>query len=65
MVLAKAKTEYPEMYQRCYRIVRKYSWNAIFAPVNKKERYRAIMCLIHPRIMAWQLEWRRLLFSKK
>lgn len=65
MVLAKSKREFPEMYQRCYRIIRKYSWNAIFAPVNKKERYRAIMCLIHPRIMAWQLELRRLLFSKK
>lgn len=64
MILAKAKNDYPDMFQRCFDIVRKYSWNAIFAPVNKKERYRAIICLIHPRIMAWQLEMRRLLFSK-
>ena len=65
MVLAKAKKDYPDMYQRCYHIVKKYSWNAIFAPVNKKERYRAAMCLIHPRMMAWQLELRRFLFSKR
>ena len=65
MVLAKAKANYLEMYERCYKIIKEYSWKALLAPVNKKERYRAAICLIHPRIMAWQLEMRRLIFSKK
>lgn len=64
MVLAKAKKSCPDMYQQCYNIVKNYSWHAIMAPVNKKERYRALMCFVHPRIMAWQLEIRRLLFLK-
>ena len=64
MILAKAKNDFPNMFLRCFDIVKKYSWNAVFAPVNMKERYRAIICLIHPRIMAWQLEMRRFLFSK-
>lgn len=64
MVLAKAKSTYPNMYERCCQIVKKYSWQALLAPVNRKERYRAAMCLIHPGFMALQLELRRFLFNK-
>ena len=63
MVLAKAKKNYPEMYSKCYLKVRKYAFKAIFAPVNRKERFRAIVQFIHPRLLGFLLEFRRK-FSK-
>ena len=65
MVHANAKDDYPEMYDKLSRIVKVYSWEALLAPVNRKERLRALMCLIHPRFMAWLWDMRRLVFSKK
>ena len=59
MVLAKAKSQYPGLYHQCYMAVRSYSSKAIFAPVNKKERFRAVMQFIHPRLLAFILEIRR------
>lgn len=59
MVLANAKNDYPEMYQKCFRKVRSYSFKAIFAPVNKKERFRAFVQTIHPRLLGCLLEFRR------
>lgn len=59
MVLAKAKSQYPDLYHQCYMAVRSYSSKAIFAPVNKKERFRAVMQFIHPRLLAFILEIRR------
>ena len=59
MVLANAKNDYPEMYQKCFRKVRSYSFKAFFAPVNKKERFRAFVQTIHPRLLGYLLEFRR------
>lgn len=59
MALAKASDEYPEFYAKCYHKVRSYSFTALFAPINKKERFRAMVQMIHPRILAFLLEFRR------
>lgn len=59
MVLSKAKHEYPEMYVRCYKKIRSYSIKAIFAPVNKKEKFRAIVQAVHPRLLGFLVEFRR------
>lgn len=59
MVLAKAKQRYPVLYHQCYMAVRSYSSKAIFAPVNKKERFRAVVQFVHPRLLAFMLEIRR------
>lgn len=59
MVLAKAKKDYPEMYSRCYKKIRSYSLKAIFAPVNRKEKFRALVQTIHPRLLGLMVEFRR------
>lgn len=59
MVLAKAKMEYPEMYEKCYDKVRSCSFKALYAPINKKERFRALVQSVHPRLLAFLLELRR------
>lgn len=59
MVLAKVQTKYPDMYRECYQAVRKYSFKAVRAPLNSKERLRAILQCIHPRLLATVLEMRR------
>lgn len=64
MVLAKVKKIYPEMYMRCFRKIRSYSFKAIFAPINKKERLRAILQFIHPRLLALMLELRRAYYRR-
>lgn len=59
MVLAKAQRQYPILYNQCYKKVHSYAFQAIFAPVNKKERFRAVVQFIHPRLLAFMLEIRR------
>lgn len=59
MVLAKVGKKYPNMYHQCYVTLRSYSRRAIFAPLNKKELFRALVQFIHPRILAAMLEFRR------
>lgn len=59
MVLAKVKNKYPEEYSLCFRKAWCYAHKALFAPVNRKERFRAFLQLIHPRLLAMLLEFRR------
>lgn len=59
MVLAKARKDYPELYAKCFAKVRSYSFTALFAPINKKERFRAFVQSLHPRLLAYLLEFRR------
>lgn len=59
MVLAKAKGDYPNFYGECCKKVWSYAPYAMFAPINKKERFRAFVQCIHPRILALLLELRR------
>ena len=64
MVLAKVKDMYPDMYMRCFNKVRSYSFKAIFAPISKKEKFRAILQFIHPRLLAFVLELRRAYYQR-
>jgi glycosyltransferase involved in cell wall biosynthesis len=62
MVRSNAKKDYPELYKDYYSIVKSYAFNAVFAPISKKERFRAILQTIHPKLLAYLLMGRRLLF---
>lgn len=62
MVRSNAKIEYPELYKEYYSIVRSYAFRAIFTPISKKERLRAILQSIHPKLLAYLLMGRRLLY---
>lgn len=59
IVLAKVKNEYLEDYKKYKGKIRSYSHKAIFAPIKPIERFRAIVQLIHPRLLASLLEFRR------
>lgn len=64
MVLAKSKNVHPDLYRRYYKKVRRYSWRALFSPINKKERFRAFVQILHPRLLACLLELRAWRASK-
>lgn len=59
MVLAKVAKDYPVLYDQCFKKVRSYAIKAFFSPVNKKERFRAAVQTVHPRLLALLLEIRR------
>lgn len=59
MVLAKVAKDYPVLYDQCFKKVRSYAFKALFSPVNKKERFRAAVQTVHPRLLALLLEIRR------
>lgn len=56
MVLAKARRKYPVLYNQCYKKVHSYAFQAIFAPVNKKNVF-VLSCnlFIHGY---WHLCWK-------
>lgn len=58
MILAKARKDYPSMYYQCLNEIRCYSFKALLAPVNRKEKFRAFVDCIHPRLLAFLLEYR-------
>lgn len=64
MVLAKVKEQYIETYHKYYKAIRKGAFNAIFSPINRKERFRVTIQLIHPRLLAALLEFRRWKYQK-
>ena len=59
MILAKARKDYPFMYYQCLNEIRSYSLKALQTPVNRKEKLRAFVDCIHPRLLAFLLEYRR------
>lgn len=59
MVLAKVKQQYPKEYAECRSVAWRYVHKALFAPINRKERFRALLQTIHPRLLAALLEYRR------
>lgn len=59
MVLANVQKQYKQTYNKYYNTIRKGAWHAIFSPINNKERFRAFIQFIHPRLLATLLEIRR------
>lgn len=64
MVLAKVKKQYRDTYHKYYILIKKDAFRALISPINKKERFRALIQLIHPRLFAALLELRRWKFNK-
>lgn len=59
MVLAKVKQTYPKEYARCRSVAWRFAPKALLSPINRKERFRALVQMIHPRLLAALLEYRR------
>lgn len=51
MVLANAKNRYPEMYQRCKKITRKYALSALKVPTSRQNKLRALAMWIDPNLV--------------
>lgn len=63
MSLAHVKYEYQDMYLSCYQTIRNYSWKALCSPINKRERIRAFLQLIHPYLLVIALKFRLLVYN--
>lgn len=63
MSLAKVREKYPEMYSRCFNTIRRYSWQALMSPINKKEKFRATLQLLHPYMLVLALKIRQWKFK--
>lgn len=59
MVLSKVKHKFPKQYSVCLKKAWSYAFMALFMPINRKERFRALVQIIHPRLLAALLEYRR------
>ncbi len=64
MVLSHARTHYPEFFNSCLVTVKEYAKFALSAPLNKKERLRAILQIINPLLLSYLLVIRRWLIIK-
>jgi glycosyltransferase involved in cell wall biosynthesis len=64
MVLAKSKKCYPHMYHFCFKEVWSYAYKAVLAPVNCKERFRAILEIIHPKLLIFLIKFRQNFLSR-
>jgi glycosyltransferase involved in cell wall biosynthesis len=59
MVLASVEKRYPEMYKRCLHVTRKQALHSLLVPISTKERTRAMIMMICPRLMPKLMIWRR------
>lgn len=59
MVLASAEDSYPQMYKECLSITRKKALNSFMVPTSFKERVRAMVMIIWPRLVPQLMIWRR------
>lgn len=64
IILAGVKMDFPDFYYECRSAVRKYSYRALFAPVNRKEKLRAVLQFINPLLLANLLRLRRWIMIK-
>lgn len=63
MSLAHVKYKYQDMYFSCYQTIRNYSWKALCSPINKHERVRAFLQLIHPYLLVAALKLRLITYN--
>lgn len=59
LILADAKTQYPEMYHDCRQVMKKYKFSCFYAPTSLKQRIRAIIMWICPVLIPWAMIVRR------
>ena len=64
MVLADVKDEYSDFFNSCLMSVKQYAGKALAAPLNKKERLRAVIQFLNPFLFASLLRLRRRLLKR-
>ena len=63
MVMASAEKDNIEMYKKCKKILRKNAWHSFFLPISFKEKIRAIVIMIYPRLIPILLNLRNKKYS--
>lgn len=59
IVIASVEKEYPEICKKCLHIARKEAHNAFLAPIKLREKIRAFIIMIYPKLIANLIIWRR------
>lgn len=59
IMLANAKDEHREMYNKCRKVVRKQGYIALIVPVKRTQRMRAIIMMICPSFIPYLLKLRK------
>lgn len=59
MEQAKAQKQYPEMYKKCKKLIRKNLKYAFIVPCRRTEKFKAILFAINPHLVTWMMNLRR------
>lgn len=51
LVISGTEKQYPDMYRKCLQIARKQLWYSFKVPIRFREKIRAIIILIYPRLI--------------
>lgn len=51
LVIAGAEKQHPEMYKKCLHIAKKQAWYSFKLPIRFREKIRAIIVMIYPRLI--------------
>lgn len=60
MVLSSAENKYPEMYRKCLYVTRTKALYSFKVPTSFREKIRAIIMMICPRLIPQLMIWRRI-----
>lgn len=56
--MASAEKQYPEMYKKCKHIARTKAYYAFLVPITFREKIRAIIMMVWPKLMPMLYRWR-------
>lgn len=59
MVLASVEDKYPEMYKKCLYVTRRNALSSIIVPTSLKEKLRAMIMLVYPKLIPKLMVLRR------
>ena len=65
LVIAKATKKYPEMYERCNKIIRKGFFYSLKVPVSFNDKLRAFVLMIYPKLIPFAMLVRRKIYKVK
>ncbi len=63
IVLAGAEEKCPDLYKKCLRVVRNNALSALRVPTSKRNKIRALIMMIFPRIIPWAMKQRRIKYD--
>lgn len=59
LIITKKNHKYTQMFKKCKKIIRKGFYISLGVPINKKERLRAFIMMIYPKVIPFAMILRR------